>query len=137
MSSTFAAQLAAFRREAVANYGSVHRAVAIKLFSDVIMDTPVLTGRLRGNWRVSINVPDRNQGQPDKSGRRTLGQVEAVLSTSKTTDILFLTNSMPYAYRIEYEGWSRNKSPLGMMRRNVLRFKAILRDELHYQHSRS
>ena len=133
--SNFAAQIAAFKREAIERCGSVHRAVAIQLFSDVIMDTPVLTGRLRGNWKVSINVPDRSEGSPDKSGSRGRGRIESVLAGSRTVDALILTNSLPYAYRIEYEGWSRNKSPLGMMRRNIVRFKSILRDELQlYSH---
>ena len=40
-----------------------------------------------------------------------------------------LTNNMPYAYRIEFEGYSKTKAPEGMVRKNVARFRQLLQEE--------
>ena len=34
---------------------------------------------------------------------------------------IFITNSLPYAYRLEYDGWSR-QAPAGMVRVTVVEF---------------
>lgn len=104
------------------------RGVVIALFSAVIRDTPVDTGRLRSNWQVAmglqpnlITTGDTDQNAPIRRVNDTTQQFQ------KGHDIaITLSNSMPYAYRIEYEGWSREKSPDGMLRRNVNRFKTLL-----------
>lgn len=127
MSGRFSAQLGRFSDRAKSGLDATRRAVAIKLFSAVIMDTPVLTGRLRGNWQTSINSPltapiDRE----DLTGAEAIGEVEKVVGRSRPTDVVYLRNNLPYAYRIEYEGWSKVKAPQGMVRRNVARFRRIL-----------
>ena len=45
-------------------------------------------------------------------------------------DTIYMTNSRPYAARIEYEGWSREKSPFGMVRKNTFRFEILLKQAL-------
>lgn len=39
---------------------------------------------------------------------------------------MFFTNNLPYAERIEYDGWSRFKAPQGMVRKNVVRWDDIV-----------
>lgn len=51
-----------------------------------------------------------------------------MVGASKPTDVMYLRNNLPYAYRIEYEGWSKVKAPEGMVRRNVARFRRILNE---------
>lgn len=104
------------------------RAVAIMLFSAIISDSPVLTGRLRANWNCSLNGPDFSiSDATDTDGNRTIGAMQLTALQAKGDDGIYLTNSLPYAARIEYEGWSSIKAPAGMVRKNVIRFKQLLK----------
>jgi hypothetical protein len=49
-------------------------------------------------------------------------------ATGKPMVPIFLSNSLPYAARIEFDGWSHTKAPQGMVRRNVARFNQLLRE---------
>lgn len=109
----------------------LQRAVGIKLFSAIIMDSPVLTGRLRGNWNASLDTPNKSTvGGEDKSGAGSISRVVSMAMAGDQDNVFILNNSMPYAYRIEYEGWSKVKAPEGMVNRNVIRFKRILKEQL-------
>lgn len=111
--------------------GVFKRGVLLKLFGSVIKDTPVDTGRLRGNWTFeqSINGASNPLAPEDKSGGATItkvaGEVESKVDHKDGTTCL--SNSMHYAYRIEYEGWSKIKAPEGMVRKNIVRISSILR----------
>ena len=41
--------------------------------------------------------------------------------------VVYLTNNLPYAARIEYDGWSHTKAPEGMVRKNVIRITQNLK----------
>lgn len=108
----------------------MRRGTVIKLFSAVIMDTPVLSGRLRANWKFSEGDLKLSTSQrTDKTGDSTLRQIEAGVLASTPGKPLFLSNSLPYAARIEYEGWSHTKAPEGMVRKNVARFNQLIKAE--------
>lgn len=92
----------------------VIRAITLQLFSDVIERTPVDSGRLKGNWQVSIAAPITiTTDRMDKSGKRTKKAAEKNIGGAGT--ITYMTNNLPYAYRIEYMGWSHEKAPAGMV----------------------
>lgn len=150
-----------FARKTLDRADRLIRAVGIKTFSSVIRDTPVgdpdlwkskapegyVGGRLRGNWRCSLGMPDTTTIEAPKldamAGKKVNrkaynnfpnlgGVLNDVTETCQTADrkkTLWLANSLPYAYRIEYEGWSR-QAPEGMVRRNVTRIKKIISGEL-------
>ena len=97
-----------------------------ELFIAVIRDTPVDTGRLRGNWQTTIRTPASgrlDRIQTGRSGEAT----QQVTATVTKPNVYLLTNNLPYAARIEYDGWSHTKAPQGMVRRNVRRIRTILR----------
>lgn len=101
---------------------NVARNVFIELFSAVIKDTPVDEGRLRGNWQTTRNSPAN--GTVERTGGS--GAISEVRAKVNKPDVYYLTNNLPYAERIEY-GYSKIKAPEGMVRKNVLRLKSILR----------
>ena len=125
----FEAGVRAWTSKAAGQFEKLRRAVIIELFSSVILDTPVDTGRLRGNWVISNGAPDSGTVEIlDPSGSVSIASVSALaagLPAGKDTKT-FLTNSLPYAYEIEYEGASR-KAPSGMVRKNMLRISANLK----------
>ena len=103
---------------------------AIGLFSDIVKDTPVDSGRLRSNWQPAINkFSDETNEEADKSGNATVLKINAELNTFKLGDTMTMSNNLPYAKRIEFEGWSKVKAPAGMVRINVIRWQKYLDEE--------
>ena len=107
---------------AAVNFSGYHektiRGTLLSFTKRVIKETPVDTGRLRGNWQASINVPKDNQlDVQDKSGSNATSAAESATAKLEIGDIFWFTNNLPYARRIE-EGYSQ-QAPQGMLRRNV------------------
>jgi len=111
------------------------RGVAMSLFRDVILDTPVDEGRLRSNWfctknSASTRIIAENESGIYPSDGQILFSVERVINSGKLASSYYLTNNAPYANKIEFEGHSRVKAPNGMVRKNVIRFNQILDEEV-------
>lgn len=97
----------------------------IELSTDIIKDTPVLSGRLRNSWFVGVDeFADGVSDSEDKSDK-VIADVIRDTNEYKIGKMLTLTNNMSYAKRIEFEGWSK-KSPKGMVRLNLLRWNRYL-----------
>ena len=100
---------------------------AIDLGQAVIADTPVDSGRLKGNWMPAVNGYDNSTTEAtDKGGDSTSARVEAKFSWYKVGDTLTMSNNLPYAYPIEFLGHSKIKAPRGMVRINVLKFQKFV-----------
>lgn len=124
---SFAGDLAKFKDNALKVTERTRRAIVIELFSSVILDTPVDTGRLRGNWQASIGTPAR--GTIEYGELSITGAIDGVRRNLGSGDVTnYLTNNLPYAERIEY-GYS-NQAPEGMVRKNTIRMKAIVREQI-------
>lgn len=132
----FAHQVAAFARQTEVSIEQAVRAIVIELFSSVIADTPVDTGRARGNWQTSIGGPirgtierDDNTGPVGSQSAKATGgaifELDQVTGTMRMGQTIYLTNNMPYILRLEFEHWSR-QAPHGMMRKNVARINTIV-----------
>lgn len=86
----------------------------------VIQSTPVLTGQLKGSWRSTVGSQAIPGGlRIDPEGVGPLMEVKYAVSRWNYGETLYMANLTPYAYKIEYEGWSSRKAPLGMLRINV------------------
>lgn len=115
---------------ATAKMEDVARSITIQLFSDVIFKSPVgnpdlwkskppkgyVGGRFRANWNVTYGSPDTSFTE---SVDRNRGAIQAQLAaTLPVGGITYLSNGLPYAYRLEYGSWS-SQVPLGMVRTSV------------------
>jgi hypothetical protein len=122
---SFASDVAKFAKLTNASMDETGRAIALELFSSIIKDTPVDTGRARGNWQTSIGTP--KGGQVTRNGEGP-ALAEAASETAKfgMGKLVWLSNNLPYIYRLEYLGWS-NQAPDGMARKNVARIQSIVR----------
>jgi len=97
----------------------VARAVKIELFSGIVMDTRVDTGRLRGNWQIQENRPNKSTlDRLDKTGTAVTSEV---IKRASPDGLTFFTNNLPYAKRWENAD--------GMVGRNVARVREIVRQE--------
>lgn len=121
---SFSLDVGKWAKGAKKEMSNVNKAIILELFTSVILDTPVLEGRLRGNWLISKTQPrggtiDVTDPQGDKT---TLKIQDFITRLDGDKDFsVFLTNNLPYAYRIEYDGWSGTKAPEGMVRKNFIR----------------
>lgn len=128
---SFAKDVRAFAQMTGQAHDQIARGIEQRLFRAVIMDTPVDEGRLRGDWQTTSGEPAASQsGRIDESGAATVAAMEAVVQAIKGGNVTVLTNNMPYAYRIEFDGWSHTKAPEGMVRKNVARFKRLLNEQV-------
>lgn len=103
--------------------------IILSLMRGIIMETPVLEGRLRGNWIATKSKPSTaTRVMPDKSGRATVARAENFVERQDLGEdfSIYFTNNLPYAHRIEYDGWSQEKAPTGMVRNNLTRIASKL-----------
>lgn len=149
---SFANDIEKFARNTELEILKVKRATALKLFSAIIKDTPVgnpdlwqaswvdsdgratdppegyVGGRLRANWMTSLNgFDDDTTNSTEQEGAVTL--LLSKIASCQLPDEICMSNNLPYAHTIEYDGHS-NQAPEGMVRRNVIRFKKIVSDQL-------
>lgn len=110
------------------------RAYLLRLTAQVVVETPVDTGRARSNWNVSVNKPDRRTFQV--KGRGVSGAAERAAYETYTNQqkaentrigesvnfwdgqVGWLVNGLPYIMRLE-KGWSRVKAPNGMVKISI------------------
>lgn len=101
------------------------KAIAMRIFADIIMATPVDTGRARANWMMSIGTLNTTiTYDVDENGQPTVDKGVASLSDYKGGQSIFITNSLPYIMRLEY-GWSK-QAPNGMVRQAISRFRKLI-----------
>lgn len=101
------------------------RKIALDVFAEVIMMSPVDTGRFRGNWQVAIgSIPSGTLEIDDKAGTATLAKAQAEALGLKAGEVIYLVNNLPYAAALEY-GHSQ-QAPGGMIRLTVQRWKPIV-----------
>jgi hypothetical protein len=93
------------------------RKLVLDLDRRVILKSPVDTGRFKANWQIGYGTPDIETVETlDKSGSLTMAKHQAEVSSKILAgSVIYITNSLPYAYRLEYEGWSK-QAPSGMVR---------------------
>nr|DAK06939.1 MAG TPA: tail component [Caudoviricetes sp.] len=125
---SFALDVSKFVEKAKKNPEKVMRQVSIKLFSAIIKESPVDTGRFRMNWMASGGTPASGVADAtDKSGNIAIGNATSFVLKAADWHEFTLTNNLPYAQRLEY-GWSQ-QAPQGMVRTNVSRFQQLINEE--------
>jgi len=110
--------------EALAERAKVDIDTAVKkstfdLFKAVVERSPVDTGRFRANWNCSQGAPN-NDTSAGTDATRGLTEAQKALTFS-AGGIVYFINALPYAQRLEYEGWS-SQAPAGMVRITISEF---------------
>ena len=131
--------MGAFSDSVKANVQKINRQTsdnAIKivheLFYTIISRTPVLDGYLINNWFTTRGTTPSSATSTiaDKTGGGSRLNVKSLsqsdLFYGKDHSVTMANNS-PYAYRIEYLGWSRVKAPYGMVGVSLMNVAAKFR----------
>lgn len=124
MALAFDRQIEAFAKKANISIDRAIRGTSIKLFSAIILASPVDTGRFRANWQASNERPASGEvnGFADP-----VSKVTTYINGAPFANEFTLANNLPYAYKLEF-GYS-NQAPQGMVRVNVARFQRILDEQ--------
>lgn len=112
----FAADLARLCEAAGDKAELVVRKAALDLGGQLLDRSPVDTGRFKNNWATSVNGMSTATGAgADASAAAARTMLQAQVAEWKPGQTIWITNSLPYAYRLEYDGWSK-QAPGGMVR---------------------
>jgi hypothetical protein len=123
--TSFADSVARFTKKAEAKVEMAVRKIAIDVFSEVVMMTPVDTGRARGNWQCKIGaIPNGTLELDDTAGTATISAIQAEALNLRAGQPIFLINNLPYIEALEH-GHS-SQAPSGMVRLTVQRWKPIV-----------
>lgn len=99
--------------------------VVLEIDKRFVQKSPVDTGRFKNNWNISNAVPDFSTTlatAPNLSQSKSAASIFSIKANGQT---VFVTNALPYAYRIEYEGWSK-QAPSGVVRTTIAEMQSIL-----------
>lgn len=100
------------------------RKTVLDLGSSIVQATPVDSGRLRGSWVYGNDAkPTEQPDTPDKAGGVSTRRIQQGVDGWRAGQTMWIVTNLPYAYRIEYEGWSK-QAPAGMVRTTIANFEA-------------
>ena len=132
MTTSFTADLQRFAQATQRNLNDTVRGVVLELGTRIVKRSPVDTGRFRGNWQVNAGGPDIRTNEPfDKQALGsppsavTFERWKSEIQAATIGNTFYITNSLPYAARLEYEGWSQ-QAPIGMVRVTVVEYQQII-----------
>jgi hypothetical protein len=127
--TSFAMDIKGFAERAGDAADLVVRTVCLDLFSDITMNTPVDTGRARANWFASVGMPISTSveytGNPASASGEAIGNAQAAVAQAPG-NVFWISNNLPYIYRLEFEGWSK-QAPNGMVRLAIDRAQRAMR----------
>lgn len=123
--STFTLDVSNFVDKASKTADAEVRKISLDLLTGIVLKTPVDTGRARANWFTSVGSPSGNvTASTDPSGSSAISSGISAISQA-TGNVLWITNNLPYIYRLEFGtynngpktvgGFSR-QAPAGMVR---------------------
>jgi len=114
----FAADLKRFADKTESTVDESARAIKIKLFSDIVENTRVRTGRLKGNWQTSTGSPIGEQiERPSPNGEVVKEEIQNNVTSN---GIDYLTNNLPYAEVFEEKD--------GMVAKGIQRIDRIVKE---------
>lgn len=115
---SFELDISAFVAKANGRADKVVREICLNLLTDIVYNTPVDTGRARANWFTSIGSASTDSvpytGGKDAAGGASINRSMADVAKA-TGQVFYISNNLPYIYRLEFEGWSK-QAPRGMVR---------------------
>ncbi|ECU9162085.1 TPA: HK97 gp10 family phage protein [Salmonella enterica] len=140
----FADKIKQFSVEVPEQLDGTAKKITIELFSGVIRDTPVDTGRLRGNWQCTTGGAASGElDVTDKQGQETINKMVQTVDAAPRDFVAYLTNNLAYAPVAEFGLWKdkdgkpangprtisgySTQAPFGMVGLNVSRISHFIK----------
>ncbi len=121
---------------AIKNATGLQTQVSVDFVQVIARDTPVDTGRATANWRAGINVEPRGGlsiFDKTATAKPTADRARKALRSLKIGDQVIIRNAVedeseePEGYIIKLERGFSRQAPTGMFKKNVIRYKAIIK----------
>ena len=91
-----------------------HRKIGMRVLTGIVLKTPVLTGRARGAWSVTLVDPSSTERKAkDKGGNKTISDGGKVMTLLKPYSVIYINNLLVYIEPLE-KGHSA-QAPNGMI----------------------
>lgn len=117
-----------FAEKCTTNMELAARIASANLLRSVVLDSPVDTGRFRGNWFIQFDKMPIQTDTTDKSGGRAIERGIKKLKDFKLgMPKIFILNHLPYSIELEYGHSKQAPSPPGIVRLAVQRFDSFMR----------
>jgi len=114
MTSSFRAQLnRAYENKVLKTQERVTRLTGLALISELVFNTPVDTGRAKGNWNIDINTIDLTDREAEKDGSGSISRANSITASYKLNETIFVSNNLPYINRLN-DGYS-GQAPAGFV----------------------
>lgn len=91
----FSEQVKAFAIKTNSKLDQACRTIKVSLFSGIVRDTRVDTGRLRGNWQTSTGSP--KYGEIDRFDKTGNEVTKEIIDNVSAFGVDYMTNNLPYA----------------------------------------
>lgn len=123
----FSEQITKFVLEATASIEDTAKEIIFEVGDSLVTLTPVLTGRLKGNWQMTVGSPSTHSMiRYDKTGDATKEDIWNKVHNFELGQVAFIVNNLTYSEIIEYGG-SPLKAPDGMLRVTEAKFEHIIK----------
>lgn len=125
---SFSIQINNFVNETLQAIDNTLQEIVIKIGDSLVYLTPVLTGRLRGNWQLTLGAPS-NQSliRYDKNGGVTMRDLESKAALFTAGQVAYIVNNLTYAEKIE-KGGSRKSGYMVFL--TEARFETIIAEAI-------
>lgn len=117
----FDAKINEFAEKFGVSVNVVLRSTSMRIFRNVVEETPIDTGRARGSWNIDINFVDLTKLPEDKDGPfqwQSISQNKALIFQQKELDAfkeippdVYIANSLSYIKKLN-EGHSKRQQPI-------------------------
>lgn len=88
------------------NVDKLVKKTALAIHQQVVLATPVDTGRARGNWHIGLDSPVRAEtSELDPIGSATISAGQAVIARHNAGQDVFVSNNVDYIGALN-DGWS-------------------------------
>lgn len=118
------------------NTVGLQKQVSVDFVQVIARDTPVDSGRATANWRAGINIEPRGGlsiFDKTATAKPTADRARRDLKKLKSGDQVIIRNAVedeseqPHGYIIKLEQGSSPQARAGMFRKNVVRYKSIVK----------
>lgn len=125
---SFSIQIDNFVNETLQAIDDTLQEIVINIGDSLVYLTPVLTGRLRGNWQLTLGAPS-NQSlvRYDKDGGVTMRDLESKAALFTAGQVAYIVNNLTYAEKIE-KGGSRKSTYMVFL--TEARFETIIAEAI-------
>jgi hypothetical protein len=87
---------------------TVYKMAAIELFRQVILKTPVDTGRARSNWQTEIGRFTKDEIDVIKNNETIIAEMIEKINSGTLQDGFYMANNLPYIQKLEYGGYPKD-----------------------------